>query len=179
MSENAAKTRGYWFDYGGWRALFASRYFWVALVGAGLLFPIWSKSGWWDLVLGIIPSLLGVSLAAFALFLGAGTERFRQLLASKELADEGGSPPFVVVSATFVHFIVVQVLAVATALFCSAAYKMEVVSGFEVINSVLSYCFWGIGFFFFSYSILLVLAAAFGIYEISRWFEEFVRSGQK
>ena len=106
-------VREYWGVYGGWRELLKSPYLYIALFLLPLMVGIWSRQAWWDVVLLILPNLLGLSLAAFTLFLGAGSETFRELIAGEdetEVKDGKVIPsPFIKTAVIFLHFLIVQI----------------------------------------------------------------------
>lgn len=107
----------YWRAYGGVRALFCSRYLWAALLLAVMLCPLWTSGGWASMVMDIVPTLVGVSLAAFAIILAYGNDRFRDLLA---YGTRAGDSAMEAVGASFVHFLLVQLLALTWAIFVQA-----------------------------------------------------------
>ena len=98
----------YWNTYGGWRALLSSPYLHVALFLLLLTNHQWISRDWWDQSLAILPNLLGFSLGGFAIFLGLGDEQFRAVLAEKD--EKESNSAYTLVSATFVHFILIQAL---------------------------------------------------------------------
>ena len=79
----------YWHAYGGFSALMTSYYFWISILISCLLYPFWSREGWWDDVLGIMPDLVGFSLGGFAMWIAIGDDSFRQLISG---VNEDGTP---------------------------------------------------------------------------------------
>ena len=169
----------YWDHYGGWVELFRSPYLYIAVILMPLMFGAWSKPLWWDTVLSILPNLLAVSLAAFTLFLGAGNEKFRELIAGEddeEKTDDGKflPSPFLKTAAVFLHFLVVQFVALTLALICKSIYALKPFSWFDQYNIVASSIFWCASYFIFLYALTVVMAASFGVFEVVKWFDDYV-----
>ncbi|AXQ98003.1 hypothetical protein [Pseudoalteromonas piscicida] len=163
----------YWTNYGGIKSLLKSAYFWSALVLCILLWPSWTQHGWWNGVLEYVPNLLGFSLGGFALWMAIGDDRFRTLLAEKDEDEE--VTIFCDVNTVFVHFIVLQVIAIVLALL-NKAY-----AGFYLYHLIpwckeVVYAIWFISYFFFTYSITATLAAVFSLYRVTNWYEMFTNS---
>ena len=165
----------YWRAYGGLPALLRSPYFHASLVLLALTFHTWSGPVWWDIVIGALPNLLGFSLAGFAIFIGFGDERFRALLAEPE---ENETRPTIYVSlcATFVHFIVVQILALIYAVVAKSwwfyAPWMDPVRDFlPQVNLVAG----AIGYGIFLYALTSVLAATMHVFRIASMYETYQR----
>lgn len=94
----------YWRAYGGRRAITRSPYF-IISVTLGMFCIPWSLSEpWWEKVIDIVPNMLGFTLGGYALLLALGSETFQKLIA-KAGDDE---PVLRSISASFVHFILVQ-----------------------------------------------------------------------
>jgi hypothetical protein len=111
--EGALKIeRGYWKRYGGWSAFLCSAYFHLSLflsLCAAVLAPSFA---WWNTAIDIIPSMLGFSLAGYAILVAFGAGPFQEFL-----ARAGGQERSVLgsMSAAFVHFVVIQVAALVVA----------------------------------------------------------------
>lgn len=149
----------YWEAYGRTKGLVRSPYFHFSLVFCFLAAPLWASgkhSTWFDISLSALPNVLGFTLGGYAILLAFGDERFRNLLSGKD--ENGNVSPFIGVNATFVHFIVVQVMAILAAVFGSA---WQLKTGFFAF----------FGFLLFCYSIMTALAAAMAILRISNWFD--------
>jgi len=167
----------YWFAYGGWRALLKSEIFWLSLMLAVVSMRIWKSANWWQIVIETVPTLLGLSLAALTLFLGVGSEEFRTWLAGRE--SVGDVSPFKKTAAVFVHFLVIQATALLMAFLASAIYAYPVLCGFEEANNFARPIFWALGYFFFIYALFTILAAAFAVFEVVHWFDEFVTAKKR
>jgi len=102
----------YWRLYGGFIALSRSPYFGLAVVLSVMSAIGGGASDWTSVAFAIIPSLLGFSIGAFAILLVFSSEKFLRLI------SEGGREDslFISASATFVHFIVVQVFSLTLAM---------------------------------------------------------------
>lgn len=110
------ELRKYWVLYGGRRGIVHSPYAQLSFVFSVFVF-IFEKPNvdWAELSIGIIPSLLGFTLGAMAI-----TIAFSSSNVFKFLAEEGEPESyFMKLTANFVHFIVVQVLALVFGLVLS------------------------------------------------------------
>jgi hypothetical protein len=166
----------YWRAYGGLHALVRSPYFHASLVLLVLTIHTWAKPEWWSDVLAALPNLLGFSLAGFAIFIGFGDERFRALLAEPE---ENANQPTIYVSlcSTFVHFIIVQILAliyavVAKSWWFYAAWMDPVREILPQLNLVAG----GLGYGLFLYALTSVLAATMHVFRIASMYESYQRN---
>lgn len=171
----------YWSAYGGWRSLLTSPYFIASVVLTALLAPLWLKPGWWDDVISAEPDLLGFSLGGLAVLLAFGDDRFRGLLAKAG----GEKPRLLALSASFVHFIVVQCVAWILALLSKAWYvpvpdwlqEAHRACGISDYNFVsFTRCGWALAFLTFIYSILALAAATFRIFNTTNTFVTVTRS---
>lgn len=169
----------YWASYGGVRALVRSKYLGLAIVLLLPTYGLWSAPGWWDLPLQVLPNIVSFSLAGFAMFMAFGDDRFKRLMV--DVGEEKG--PFLPISATFTHFIVVQTIAIILAVVAKAqvltstqavfphvAHLLPVTSAYRV---ALRQLFWAFSFGTFLYAITSILAATFAVFRVSRWFNEF------
>lgn len=181
--------REYWHAYGGLRELVRSPYLYLAIALTPVMYGEWSHADWWDTVIAVVPVLLGISLAAFTLFLAAGSEGFREVIAgrdSEEVENNGarGEPsstpamteqsPFVRTAAVFLHFLVIQFIALIVALMAKSLYQVDSPHWFMRIDDVVTPVFWAISYFIFMYALTVVLAASFAVYEVVQWFDEYV-----
>lgn len=160
--------RRYWRAYGGIRALALSPYFHVAALLTALLAPYWLHQPWWDVALSAMPSLLGFTLAGFTIWLGLGSPRLRELM-SRPGAD-GAPSVYVQVAATFVHFVVTQILALVLALVAKALdFVPAVPASVQGLIDTLVPWGHGLGFLVFVYAIMTALAAAMGVFRVATW----------
>lgn len=169
----------YWVAYGGLRELTRSPYLHVALVLLAITFNTWvapvcgqegSCAAWWDQSLSVLPNLLGFTLGGFAIFTGMGDERFRALLASP--GKNTNEPTiYVEVCSTFVHFILLQVLALLCAVVAKswwfyAPWMDGIRSWLPWLNAIGGF----LGYGFFLYAITSVMAATMQVFRITNWY---------
>ena len=175
----------YWRAYGGSDALLYSVYFHVALVACGLSYGFWTVANWWDLVISIVPNLLGFTLGGYALLVAFLGEKFRRRISGRSV-QEGGTTrdsPFLVMNASFAHFILVQALALAAAVISKTAHGTAehsllgaVSAALHIPPSVLgtaAIVFWGASFLLFSYALTLTAAAALAVFRVGTWLDKF------
>ena len=96
----------YWYYYGQSKALFKSPYLYTAIVITFIFYPLWTKPYWWDVVINILPSIIGFSLGGYAILLSFGNESFQKLISG--IGENGSISPYMELSASFVHFLIVQ-----------------------------------------------------------------------
>jgi hypothetical protein len=166
----------YWSAYGGAKALLGSIYLHAAIAMLLVTVHTWfapvcdkdgACTGWWEQSLSVLPNLLGFTLGGFAIFTGFGDDRFRALLATP---NEDPSKPtvYVEVCSAFVHFIVVQVLALLSAVIAKswvfyAPWMDPVRAWLPLLNFVGGF----LGYGLFLYAITSVLAATMQVFRIS------------
>lgn len=169
----------YWQSYGGWSTLIRSPYFHAAVVLTAITTHTWTEKEWWSQVLSILPSLLGFTIGGFTLFLAVGSDKFRTLLSAK---DPGESASMMeMISASYVHFIVVQTLAIVCAIVAAATYFPPpdfLLSAIEAVGlpgvrtiTILRLIGWGFSYLVFLYAIALVVAACMAIFRTATWAE--------
>ena len=164
----------YWAAYGGLGSLLRSPYLHLALVLLAFTAPFWLRPNWWDQCLAVLPNLLGFTLGGFAIFIGFGDEKFRALL-----AEDDGAPvnAYVALCATFVHFIVVQSLALLAAVLAKAwwfyaPWMDPLRSALPLLNGLGA----AIGYGLFLYALCSVLAATMHIFRIARMYAVFQKT---
>ncbi|MRG95591.1 hypothetical protein [Polyangium spumosum] len=179
----------YWHAYGGWGDVFASVYFHVAFVICALSYGFWTVPEWWDLVISVVPSLLGFTLGGYALLVGFLSEGFRSAISGPKTLPDGTTEesPFIKVNSAFVHYIIVQMLALLSASLAKACHGTPKHSLLAVISSILhvsdaalgqvAIALWGIGFLIFTYSMTLSAAAAFSVFRIGTWIDKYGNDG--
>lgn len=166
----------YWKAYGGWAALRVSPYLWASILFSVASFGLWTNEGWWATVQSVVPSLMGFTLAGFAIFIGLGNDEFRRFIAARDQDSEEPSP-YMCASAAFVHFALVQAFALLFSLILGSAYQVELPTLLVPISDVMvvaRYIAWGIGFTIFVYSLMTGVAAAMAIFSVVTWFEDYV-----
>lgn len=156
----------YYDAYGGWKGFVCSPYLHFALVLSIVVYPLWrcgESQNWYDLTLSILPDMLGFTLGGYTILLAFGNDRFLKLLSEP---DDSGSPSdmsaFMRFNGTFVHFILMQVIAIVLAIIGSS---------------------WGIkrGLFAWMgtttliYAVSISVAAVFAIMRLAKIFEVFAQ----
>lgn len=170
----------YWKAYGGIGALLRSPYLhFTALLLLPVTINTWAAGEWWKDPIAALPNLLGFSLAGFAMFIGFGDERFRELLAEPE--DNPSQPTiYVGLCSTFVHFIVVQVLAFIWAyLSQSLNYVSDVMDPIRAWLPFLNALNGGVGYGLFLYALMSILAATMHVFRISTMYANYKKAGKK
>ena len=128
--------KDYWTAYGGWRALFHSGYFHLAIILTVCLSPRWLSVDWPDDVIDVIPSVLGFSLGGYAMLLAFGDRSFLRMLS--EPVEPNKASYFVELNASFVHFIILQTITIFLALI-GKAYVSSSASPLQLAFAALSY----------------------------------------
>lgn len=149
----------YWEYYGGWSALISSPYLHASILITILLcWPAWAcgKGPWYDISCSALPNLLGLSLAGYAILMSLGSDKFLKLIAGK-FGDNKPSP-FMEANGAFVHFVVVQVLALVVGFVGKIAERQTGAIAF-------------FGVLLFVYSLSLGMASAFAVLNIGDWRE--------
>lgn len=164
----------YWKAYGGTPALAASPFLHAAILMTALCLPLWWSSDWWEKSITILPSVLGFSIAAFALMLGVGDEGFRRRLGVRR--DGKQQSTLTSTSTSLLHFIIVQIVALSVALIASSRplsffVHAEVLSYWPLI--ALSKIFRATGFFLLCYALLTSLAATLAIFRLATAFSTY------
>ena len=163
----------YWKAYGGCKSLLKSVYFRAAFILTCLLFPAWSQPGWWEDVVGIMPNLLGFSLGGYAMWMAIGDDDFRALISGSK-KDEPS--PYMSVNATFVHFILLQVLSIILAVIAKA-YNFSMPPDFflyELFGEAFHFLVLGVNgifYFVFLYALLSAVAATLALLRVSSWYD--------
>jgi hypothetical protein len=157
----------YWESYGGIRAVLRSPYFALAIVLSLGTYPIWlgkiEDFSWHDCSLSVLPDLLGFTLGGFAIWLAFGDDKFRRMLAGRESGEKAS--PFIRANATFLHFLVLQTVA----LLISIVGKV-----WQLDTGIPAFIGWTI----FLYAVSTAFAAAMAIMRLSRWFDEYTASSK-
>jgi hypothetical protein len=177
----------YWKAYGGIGSLLRSFYLHMAIILLILTTYTWFSpicnagacTAWWDQSLSILPNLLGFTLGGFAIFVGFGDEKFRALLAQPEQND---SIPtiYVELCATFVHFIVVQILALTIAVVAKSWwFYTPFIDPIRVYLPALNAVAGAFGYGFFLYALMSVLAATMHVFRIASMYSKHQKNQSK
>jgi len=155
--------------YGGIQAILRSGYFWTAVA---LMLPtqaLWSKAGWWETVIAVMPNLLGFTLGGFALITAIGDEKFKALIA-QTLSGFGSSSVLQSMSGTFFFFIAVQATALIFAICMKGLWEGAIptfLGRFTELLVLAAPIAWFCAYLSFIYSLVLIVAAARWIYGIA------------
>lgn len=175
--DNARALWGsYWKSYGGFAELFRSIYFIVPLALTALTFGTWTTASWFVDPIGALPNLLGFSLGALTLFLCFGSDQFREFMGSLR-GSSGDSNSYVDITTTFVHFIVVQCIALMVAFVLKAAYAIPFpawaadIPYASDVNAAVRQLSWLLGYWLFLYALALSLAAVMAMFLVVRMYD--------
>lgn len=147
----------YWSLYGGLRGLILSPYVWAAALLTWLCAPLWLQFDpvtevrpATDLVMSIVPALMGFTLAGMAIVLALSGRVFVEAL------REGGDPKslFMKVVVVFFHFLMVQTIALIGALISRSYPASDQVAGAV--------------FFMMAYGLMSAVAIAAALLNVSR-----------
>lgn len=165
--------RRYWRIYGGLPAMLRSPFVHLSIVLTALTAQTWLYERWWLTVIAILPNLLGFTLGGFAVFLGFGDDRFRQMIAGSHPDEPEPFSPYLGVSATFLHFVLVQILALLWALTASSLYFDLPDGKLALVGSVLGHCGGAVGYWLFLYGLFSGAAAAIAIFRVAGWYDAY------
>lgn len=112
-SSPATTLRRYWKGYGGCPTLLVSPYLHAAII-ISLPGAWWAPGAWPEKVEAIVPSLLGLSLAGYAILLALGSGDFFEKI--RKPKSNGRPSTLEGISTAFLHFVIVQTLALVMSL---------------------------------------------------------------
>ncbi|UJB30299.1 hypothetical protein [Chromobacterium sp. Beijing] len=167
-----AVLQDYWKAYGGLKAVTHSPYFWLSVVLLVLTAHFWLTSPWWEQVLSVMPNVLGFTLGGFAIFLGFGDERFKELISGQEEGEDGPSP-YMEVSATFLHFVLIQLTTLLMAIVVKAT-SFDPPGHWKICLAPLAtlrFMADMLGYWLFLYGLCITAAAAIAIFRVSSWYD--------
>ncbi|TIM22161.1 MAG: hypothetical protein E5Y74_11050 [Mesorhizobium sp.] len=166
------RLRSYFSAYGGVPAVIGSPIFGIAVVITALNYSEWMTPNWVSKTEALIPSLLGFSLGTYAILFSLISNRLKGAL-QKVLVREGVSYLHAI-NATFFHFIIVQVVALAWAFLFEGTWFRDVMNlaapRFPFAQEIF---WWGwkigsfMGYLLLIYSFLLMIAAALAVYRLA------------
>jgi hypothetical protein len=173
----------YWVSYGGWREIIRSPFMHCAVFFTALTAGYWSVPGnnWQVVATGVLPNLLGFGVTGYAIWIGWGDEKFREMLINIEV--KAGVSAYVEVSATFAHFAVVQIFALMWALLYTAfnqTLPQDSLISFSLLYLGFNTDFFNnflwisaaIGFFLFLYAITVALEATLALFRLATWLQK-------
>lgn len=150
--------RVYWKNYGGWKALLFSPYFWVACILTGVCNQFWLNLDPFEgrasaqLAVDVIPSLMAFSLGGMAVLLAFSGGKFLDAIREQGKDDS----LFMEVVANFFHFLLLQTVALGMAFVVKSYPNADWLAGFA--------------FFFLCYSVTAALASSAMLLNISMIF---------
>ena len=153
-----------------------------------LLYREWSNPKWWDTTLTVLPSVLGFTLGGYAILISFGNDKFKSILG--RAGAETGTSNLIAVSAAFMHFIVVQFLALTAALIARGTFFAINDLGLSDPSGILdtlgewasgsaAVVAWFFGYWLFIYSLFTALAAAFSIFQLTQLFDWFLQQDEE
>lgn len=175
--------RLYWSIYGGWRALVLSPYFHFSIILTVLMSHFWNNEAWWEVAISVLPSIIGFALGGYAIWLGFGDEKFRHLITENN--DNNNHSPYLEVSATFAHFIMVQLLALFAAIIAKAMnFPISKIQWLDnlfiklnvsqtLVHEDIAPILYGLSFLLFIYAIMTAVAATFAVFRVATWFDKY------
>lgn len=171
MFENLIKLYQH---YGGIKAVIKSSYFWVAVFFSALSYKSIFDFSWVDITLGVMPSLTGFTIAAFAIILAIlDMEMLKKLM----VPDSRGHSPISSIASSIGHAVFIQVSSLILAIAFKivdlgdlVAFIQENVlcinrspTGFLKFIEWSTNTFSGLGLLLTFYGVILVLAAILSI----------------
>ncbi len=148
----------YWTAYGGWGALRTSPFFHFSIVFGLLLFVGAETGEIAKQALNIFPNLLGFTLGGYAMLIGFGDRGFHQMLSETDVRE--GISIMQSVSATFVHFLLLQSFALMIAIFQAFVWNPALL---RLLGTIL-----------FIYALTSVVALVMAIFRYSRWYGNYL-----
>lgn len=165
------KIANYWKIYGGFSEFVRSPYVHISLLLTVISTNTWLNHEWWKTVFSIQPNLIGFTLGGFAIFLSLGDEKFKAVIAGTVQEEENRHSPYMGITSTFLHFIIVQIVALLLALAAEALHfdlPWPLISSiFSPVGMLADF----IGYWIFLYGICLSMAAAIAIFDVATWYE--------
>ena len=161
-----------WRIFGGAKELVRGADFWLTGLIWALCYRVWSNPQWWEQPISVLPNLLGFTLGGFAIFLGFGSESFKEVISRKDPLKS----PYLSVSAAFVVFVMAQCIAllwalVARALSFPVPPALNPIADLLAIGTAIS---WALGYFLFILGIVLAIRASLRIFRLSRWYNDYL-----
>ncbi|MGA3845111.1 hypothetical protein ACI2UC_17060 [Ralstonia nicotianae] len=157
-------------------ALLTSPYLHASIVLTVLLNHLWIEAAWWSDAIAALPTTVGFAIGAYAIVLGFGDERFRAVIMQRR---NGDISPYVRISASLAHFIVVQLAALLAAFIAKGlnfglstrkglgALILDVVGSINFVHDWIAPIGHFVGFVLFVYAIATALATAMAIFRLT------------
>ncbi|CDA18665.1 putative membrane protein [Acetobacter sp. CAG:267] len=159
----------YIISYGGYFSILTSSYFLLAFLLNCLMVSSWISIEWIGNVKSIVPSIIGLSLSAYAILVAFGSEVFQKFISQKLDGEKDiNNTMYKQINTAFIHFIVTQMFSLILALL-----------GDTILANPFNFFEIFISFFcnlIFIYSLMLGLAAVFTIFRVAKLYQEFNNS---
>ena len=153
-------------DYGGWKTLLSSGYFWLSAIIAVTLWPVFESGEWADWAVDIIPTVLGLTLAGAAILTTIGGDSFRERLAQIK-GSTGQEAPILELLSNFIFAMIIQLCALVFSLIFEAkpfrAAWLRCVGFDEEFGRWINFAAGAFGSLLLVYGIFLILGAAFTV----------------
>jgi len=180
---NAWRVIGkYWAAYGGIGALARSPYLHLSIVLSAASYGYWLAPGWWDTPISVLPNMLGFTLGGFVAFVGFMDPDIRSAIAGRRPEDPHDFSPFIKANAAYVHFLLVESVALISALVAKTTHSPSAGAGLmHVISSALHISaarmgvavrvYWAASFLTFIYALVLLVPSITTVFRISEWID--------
>ncbi len=127
--------------------------------------------------MGIIPGTIGFTIGGYAILLAFGNEKFLEKIAGNN--DDSEHSPYIIMSASLVHSVILQALALITAIMCKSIPCLSLKNYSNILwldncSNVSWYVAYGysfLGFLIFMYAMMSIVAVALNIFRFSTWFD--------
>ncbi len=158
--------------HGGLESLIKSGYAWAALILWAISHGAVNNDAWADLALSLFPSITGFSIASFAIIFAVLKPTEIKVLLPP---NRSGRSPLLIVAASIVHTVVIQVAAliIATSKKLSGALISDPESsllscckGLDGLLNGISLAFSHIGLFLTYYGLFLVVGAILSVFRM-------------
>jgi hypothetical protein len=175
----------YWRAYGGLNKILTTPYFYISVALTAIVNQSWLAPLWWDTVTSVLPNIIGFSMGGYAIWLGWGDDKFKAIISgttAHESECDGGVvdfSPYMEVSATFVHFILVQLVALFVALLAKGLFFLPDSGSwiYSLVNKKwlgpLTVVGWATGYWLFLYALTTAVASMLALFRITHWFDTY------
>lgn len=165
--------RRYYSAYGGVRSIITSPIFALALLITCLSYNSWKTAAWVTQAQAILPNMLGFSLGTYSILLTLLNERMREAMTSAMSAK--GISALSSVNATFLHFILVQILAILWSFQYQGSWLFDLFAAIDTsvfpnamkLFSYLMITGSFVGNLLFMYALSLAISAAMSVYRLA------------
>ena len=128
--------------------------------------------------------MIGFTLGGYAIFIEFGDERFRNLISGKD-DGESGESPFIKFNSTFIHFIIVQCLALVYAITAKAKILTNIplehklfLAGYipwiSQASHYVTHTLWFLGVWLLMYTLLTIVAVTLGLFDIAQYYDQYI-----